>query len=274
MWQRSICVIACLLAPLVLAGAARAQIDEPDRNEARPGKELAALDLVELGRMSVEGQRLDPMDELSLRLVSWALDVDRSARDEDEWKPRCWFGKPVGSHIEYLYCATNGQLNEITTESRGVFGEFAGMGGGVGVGKGNAPIPDLTNARVVRSRFPVNRGELDRILENFGSKEMNKEAVVKVLQGEREPENLPLEHELDSFSKALSRVREIRADLAERLKKADEEERERLVAEADARMAEAIESEDLTVKRYNRISEQVGAYVSLKAAVRERLARN
>lgn len=272
MSKRSISVATCLLVALALSSVSRAQIDDPGTADVRPGTDQAALDLVELGRMSVQGQRLEPMDELSLRLVSWALDVSRSERQEDAWKPRCWFDKPVGSHIQYLYCATNGELNEITGQSKGLFAQFAGMGGGTG--KGNAPIPEVTNAKVVRSRFPINRGELDTILENFGSAEMNKEAVVKVLEGDRAPENLPLQHELDSFAKALAEIREIRANLVERVEGADETERERLVAEADERMAAAIESEGLTVRRYNRISDQVGEYVTLKAAVRERLARN
>lgn len=272
MWRRSISIITSLVITLALASATQAQIDDPSEAELRPGTDQAALDLVELGRMSVKGHRLEPMDELSLRLVSWALEVNRSERQEDAWKPRCWFDKPVGSHIQYLYCATNGELNEITAQSKGIFAEFAGLGGGTG--KGNEPIPQMTNVKVVRSRFPVNRGELNRILENFGSPDMNREAVVKVLEGERTPENLPLQHELDSFSKALSEIRTIRAAFAERIEQADEAERQRLVAGMDERMAAAIEAEGLTVRRYNQISDQVGEYVTLKAAVRERLAKN
>lgn len=58
MWQRSVLVVTGLLITLAFPGTSQAQLGDRVSDETGPGKDQETVDLVELGEMHVEGQRL------------------------------------------------------------------------------------------------------------------------------------------------------------------------------------------------------------------------
>lgn len=212
---------------------------------------------IELPDMEVR----DKKQELALRFIKAGLEADRSTKYEDRNKPYCWFDKATGSHMTYLYCSLNKDLDHASRWAQGL----------LGYGPGDSPA---FRTKVYRSVFPVNRGEVDRMLDRLGPSKVNNELVTQALQGAPLPEaDLPDDSELERFAAALARVREIRSDLERALQEADKDRRRETVARGDRLMAEAIRDAGLTVVRYNEISDLVERLDTLREQVRERLAR-
>lgn len=210
---------------------------------------------VDLGDIEVKGMS----QELGMRAIKMALDTPRSSRIEDQHKLVCWFDKRTGSHMTQLYCATNQVLEEA--------GDFASAALG-----GPSTAASSSALKKIRS-WNVDRVEFEAALEALGPADLNREIVARAMQGEPLPDNVPTAGELDQFTSAMARVRSVAADYDPRIADASGEKRERLLAESDALMAEAIGQSGLTIERYNEISELVSRYNVLRDHVKERLAQ-
>lgn len=227
---RPLIIAASLLAPL----AAFAQI----------GPSGPAEETVELPDLEVMGTK----QELALRFVKAGLEADRSTRHEDRNKPYCWFDKPTGSHLNYLYCGLNRSLNASGRHWRDIFVTNVAAAG-----------TSRDRRQIMRSNFPVNRAQMNQLMDRLGPSALNEEILDRGLRGEEPPDNVPSEGEIERFARALSLIREIR------------EGNDRDPAKAESRMVSAIREVDLTVERYNEISDLVEHYESLRDMVKERL---
>lgn len=217
-----------------------------------------AVGVLELPDMEVRDER----QEFMLRLIKSGLDANRSSKFEDRDQPYCWFDKPTGSHLTYLYCSLNKYLDQASRSAQAV------------VGYGSEDNPTF-NSKIFRSARPVNRVELRERLARLGSGEVNDEILDQALQGAPLPEaELPDDAELERFSAALVQVRDIRADVAGELEDSPPGEREAVVARGDEAMARAIEEAGLSVNRYNEISGLVERFDSLRKQVRSHIAGN
>lgn len=203
----------------------------------------AAEEPVELDKITVEGIQ----QGLVMRAIQVALNTPRSSKREDLDKMVCWFDQRTGSHQTYLYCSTNRALEKTSSY-------LQGAGSPVGIDE------------IVMYR--VNRGELEKNLAALGPVEVNQEIVQRTMAGEKLPDNLPDQAELDSFVEAFAQVRAVSESYDPRINAASGEKRDALIRESDARMIAAIRDAGLTVERYNEISELVSRYANLKEYVR------
>lgn len=211
---------------------------------AQIGPSGSAEETVELPDLQVLGKK----QELALRFVKAGLEADRSLRQEDSDKPYCWFDKPTGSHLNYLYCGLNRSLNDSGRHWRDMFVTGAAAAGTL-----------RGRRQIMRSNFPVNRARMQKIMDRLGPSALNEEILERGLRGEDPPGNVPTEREVDRFARALAEVKEIRASHG-----GDG-------ADAESRMVAAIRNAELTVERYNQISDLVERYESLQEMVKERL---
>lgn len=222
------------------------------------GSSDSSMGVLELQDMEVRDER----QEFMLRLIKSGLDEDRSSKFEDRDKPYCWFEKPTGSHLTYLYCSLNKYLDQSSRSAQAV------------VGYGSEDNPTF-NSKIFRSARPVNRVELREKLARLGSGEVNDEILDQAIQGAPLPEaEVPDDAELERFSTALGQVRDIRTNVAGELEDTSPGEREAVVARGDEAMVRAIEEAGLTVNRYNEISGLVERFDSLRKRVRSRIASN
>lgn len=225
---------------LIVAASLLVPVSAP----AQVGPSGPAEETVELPDLQVIGKK----QELALRFVKAGLEADRSLRHEDSDKPYCWFDQATGSHMTYLYCGLNRSLNDSGRHWRDMFVT------------GVAASGTLRGRRqIMRSNFPVNRAQMQKIMDRLGPSALNEEILERGLRGEDPPDDVPSEREVDRFARALAEVRKIR------------EGHDGDAAEAESRMVAAIRNAELTVERYNRISDLVERYESLQEMVKERL---
>lgn len=195
---------------------------------------------IELPDLQVMGKK----QELALRFVKAGLEADRSLRHENGDKPYCWFDKPTGSHLNYLYCGLNRSLNASGRHWRDMWVTGVDAAGTL-----------RDRRQIMRSNFPVNRAQMNEIVDRLGPSALNEEILSRGLRGEEPPDNVPSEQEMERFARALAEIRQLRAN-----SESDENE-----------MVAAIRDVDLTVERYNQISDLVERYESLREMVKERL---
>lgn len=226
--------------PLIIAASLLA----PLAAFAQSGPSGPAEETVELPDLEVMGTK----QELALRFVKAGLEADRSTRHEDRNEPYCWFDKPTGTHQTYLYCGLNRSLNASERYWQSIFRTGVTAAG------------TLSDRRqIMRSKFPVNRAQMNQLMDRLGPSALNQEILDRGLRGEEPPDNVPSEGEIERFARALSEVREIR------------EGNDGDPDNAESRMISAIRDVDLTVERYNEISDLVERYESLRDLVKERL---
>lgn len=214
-----------------------------------------AVGTMELPDMEVR----DRKRELALRLIKSGLDAPRSTKHEHRDRMYCWFDKATGSRLTYLYCASNRALNAESRLWQGLFTD------------GSVAAGTLRDRRhIYRSRFPVNRGEVNEALARLGPSDVNEEIVNQAMHGAPLPENLPDTAEFDGFVAALAQVRRIRAETGAALAGKSPDERRAIVERGDRSMAAAIREAGLSVRRYNQISDLVERFESLRDRVRTR----
>jgi hypothetical protein len=157
-----------------------------------------------------------------------AMDQPYSNRREDADKWRCWFEKPVGSRLNHLNCARNGDLRSQNAVVAGGIPDIARV----------IPMEIGGDGRVLVSKRPMNEGNLRRIMENVLGPANNDEAFTAIARsGQQPPRDLPGANELDQFATAWREV--------DRLASAGADE---------DRQIQAIEQTGLSLKRFNRIA--------------------
>ena len=206
-------------------------------------------DSLELDKFTVTAERFTFEQETALRMVRQALKQSKSYKREDWDTLVCWYRKPVGKHRTYLECARNGDL----VAMRPNLLDASDIRSGRYLGGSGAPGGDY--GTLMRSNRPVNKKEFEAMLDDLpGSDDFDQEFVARSLAGQRPPRDIPSEAELDAFAEAYQAIGEL----------------EQTGGDEDA-MIRAIESQDLTIGRYNRLVELVETYQSIENEVAYRL---
>jgi len=227
------------IAARSVAAVESAPVPEPDEDGIVPLESEIPL---ELERMSVTTERMPVEQEAGFRLVRQALERPRSSSREDIDELICWFEIPIGTRMKYLYCARNGDL--WAREPDPFFNNAPGL---------KRQVPGY--GKLMRSSHPVSENKMSKILASLrGSADLDNEFVALTLTGQNPPQDIPNEEEMDRFARAYYAV-EILTESG-----ADDDELEA-----------AIESEGLSLKRYNRLIDLVEVFQSLENQAAERV---
>ena len=195
-------------------------------------------DVLELDRISVQGQMLTLQKETRLRIVRQALNEPRSDKKEDRDKMLCWLETPVGTHFKHVTCARNGDLEALRNG-----GKDGQLGGAAGYGRN----------KFWRSIQADNEATLRSIMDDLPKNNyFDQEFSIIASNGGEPPRDVPEEQELHRFARAWMQVQELVTE-----------------GKPEAEVIAAIEAEELSLKRYNRIVALTSSYQSIKAKVTE-----
>lgn len=264
--MRKLSTLILLLVPILLASSVVAQVDE------KLAKKRQLLDTIELGTITVLGERLDERQALALRVVKMGLENRRRSSAEHANDIVCWFHAPIGTVLPHLYCGANWALD---ASRRAGIAKMSESFGGLRVGMAPEAVskaPRMEDYLYISSQ-PVNPGFVEDLMASLGPATLNREIITKYVQGGEMPEDVPSEKELNQFLMAYADVRSIRADYEPHLRELSREEREAVQLEADEQMVQAIEEAGLSVESYNAISEMSEEYESLRQYLAARITR-
>ncbi len=242
-------VLMALLLVILCSSVAANNSNEEQLGQLSGAKSADQLeskksDPFELDPIEVTRGNLSFEEELTLRIVRQGFNEIASNKRKDIDKIVCWMSKPVGSRLSELSCARNGDVWASRPDNmRGVGSANSAQYSAVGYGK------------FMIASHPIARGKLKRILNALsGSDAFDKEFIGLAVKGVKPPRDIPNEEEIERFTKAYVEVN--------RLSKQGKSEDAQVVA---------ITTENLTLKRYNRIAELIETYASLKEDVASRV---
>lgn len=244
---------AIILISLDLAVGADSPMQDEDTNESDwPSEEelkrAEQQDLevdgepIELDKITVYGKQFTFEQEVGLRLIRQALKTHRSYLRKDRYVWVCKFRRPAGTHMKHIECARNGDFMALSFDP--TYPTF------------EKDMPkDQRFGKIWTSQRPVNERKFEEMLSQLaGPADFDQEFVAMALSGKRPPRNVPSEDELDRFSQAYEAVESL-SDLGT----------------TEDELISIIESQELTLSRYNEIVELVETYQSIENAVAQRL---
>lgn len=213
-------------------------IEKPPEVEL-DGDTIAADDSVlDLGTLEVVGERFTLKTETRLRIIRKAFNEPRSSLEADKDKLLCWLETPVGTHFRHVTCGRNGDLDALR-----LGGKSGQLGGSAGYGR----------HKIWRSLKADNSATLRNALDRLpDSSYFDADFTAIATAGEQPPRDIPDMEELTRFAVAWMNVQ----DLMNAGKPEDQ-------------AIAAIEAEDLSLKRYNRLAELTASYPSIKNTVTE-----
>jgi hypothetical protein len=230
-WLRAASLLAVILSSSVFA-------DEPPLSQQEMSE--AEVGALELDKIEVTGS-LTVQQEAALRIVRQALDQPRSLKRKDFDKWRCWFDQPLGTRLNYLHCARNGDLWALQPR---------GEGGSISASDLN-PVRYGDYGQVLVSTRPMTEAKVRRMTESLvGTGENDLRFIQMVLGGEKPPRDVPSDAELERFASAWSRLEALSEQGA-----------------SEDRQISAIEQAGLTLDRYNRIATLVEDHTSIRDEV-------
>jgi hypothetical protein len=239
MFKTGFVLMVGLLASPGFAQEEESPLTEEEMAQARKG--TLELDTIEVNATITVQQ------EAALRIVRQAMSEPRSLKRKDFDRWRCWLDRPVGTHLNYLHCARNGDLWALKPKGNGAFLN----------GQDLIPIKYGDYGEVLVSDRPVNRAKLEKILAGLSGDGANDFMFVNmVLNGEKPPRDVPSDGELDQFARAWARVKAL-----------EQEGRD------EGAQVQAIERTGLSLDRYNRIAELVEDHAYIHDQVAARLQK-
>lgn len=213
-------------------------IEKPPEVELEEGAIAADDGVLDLGTLEVVGERFTLKTETRLRTIRKAFNEPRSSLEADKDKLLCWLETPVGTHFRHVTCARNGDLDALR-----LGGKSGQLGGSAGYGR----------HKIWRSLKADNAATLRNALDRLpDSSYFDADFTAIAMTGEQPPRDIPEMEELTRFATAWMTVQEF-------MKTGKPEE----LAIA------AIEAEDLSLRRYNRLVELTATYPSIKNKVTE-----
>lgn len=213
-------------------------IEKPTEAEGVDEASVNEEDVLELDRMSVQGERLTLRKESRLRIVRQGLNEERSYKKEDRDKMLCWLETPVGTHFKHITCARNGDLEALRHG-----GKDGQIGGAAGYGR----------HKFWRSIRADNEATIRNILNDLPRNSyFDEEFALIATNGGEPPRDVPEEDELQRFAKAWIKVQKMTGE-----------------SRPEEEVVEAIESGGLSLARYNRIVALAESYTSIKAKLTE-----
>ncbi len=213
-------------------------IEKPTEAEGVDEASVNGEDVLELDPMSVSGERLTLQKESRLRIVRQGLNEKRSYKKEDRDKMLCWLETPVGTHFKHVTCARNGDLEALRHG-----GKDGQIGGAAGYGR----------HKFWRSIQADNEATIRNIMRDLPKNEyFDEEFAVIATNGGEPPRDVPEEEELHRFAKAWIKVQKMTGE-----------------SRPEEEVVDAIQSENLSLARYNRIVALAESYASIKAKLTE-----
>ena len=195
-------------------------------------------DVLELDRLTVTGERLSLKRETRLRVVRHAMNEPRSSKEEDKDKLLCWLEAPVGTRFKHVTCARNGDLDALR-----LGGKDGQLGGSAGYGR----------HKIWRSLQADNEATIRNILADLPDNSyFDQDFALIASSGGQPPRDVPEVEELNQFAKAWIKVETLTSQ-----------------AKPEADVIDAITSEGLTLKRYNRLVELTQSYQTIRVKVTE-----
>jgi len=218
-------------------------IEKPPEADMAGQSTVADDDVMELDKMTVTGERLSLRQETRLRIIRHAMNEPRSSKKEDWDKLLCWLETPVGTHFRHVTCARNGDL-----EALRLGGKDGGMGGSAGYGR----------HKFWRSLTADNEAGIRGIMADLpDSGYFDEEFYTMASSGGKPPQDVPEVEELERFAKAWIEVEKLAA-----------------AAAPEEQVVAAIEAQEITLKRYNRLVALTQSYASIRAKVTELVIEN
>ncbi len=237
METKSLVALALVLSGIIITTQTSNADEAKQLNDSASAKHFESESAFELEPIEVTRGNISFEEELTLRIVRQAFKEVPSNKREDIDKLLCWLEKPVGSRISRLGCARNGDVWALRPDNT-LDGSMLLSSRYKGAGYGEF---------MIASR-PMTRGRLKKILAALpGTDSFDKEFIAMAINGDKPPRNAPTEQEIDQFAKAWLQIK--------RLNKRGKSE--------DIQIA-AINTEGLTLKRYNQIAELTETYKSIK----------
>lgn len=223
---------------LLLLSFSSFAIEKPEEAEGVDQATVNEDEMLELDRMSVQGERLTLKKESRLRIVRQGLNEKRSFKKEDRDKMLCWLETPVGTHFKHITCARNGDLEALRNG-----GKDGQIGGAAGYGR----------HKFWRSIQADNAATIRSIMADLPKNEyFDEEFAIVATNGGEPPRDVPEEPELQRFAKAWINVQQMMRE-----------------SKPEADVIAAIKAEELTLARYNRIVVLADSYASIKAKLTE-----
>lgn len=197
---------------------------------------------LELDKLEVVGEGLTLKQETGMRMLRQALDRKPSRRKEDINLMVCWYERPTGTRMRYLMCGRNGDIRARTVDPA-----LSTPDGPLNY----ATVPGY--GKIMRSAQPANPNRVKRVLQNLhGSAELDREFVQMSFSGQRPPQDIPSDEELEQFVNAYQEVEALRESGAD-----------------DDTLEAVINSEGLSLRRYNRIIDLLDTFQGLKNQAQE-----
>ncbi len=205
-------------------------IDKPPEADLDEDAEDALV--LEVVTVTGQARKLSLKHETRLRIIRQAWDQPRSRLKKDRDKMVCWLATPTGTHFQHVTCARNGDLESMRTHN-----SLAGYG----------------RRHFRRSILADNSATIRATLAHLSDTGyFDKEFVAIASSGGQPPKDVPDVPELKKFAKAWLET--------ENLKK---------TGQTEAKQIEAITTQGLTLKRYNRLVELTASHQSIKNKVTE-----
>ena len=237
-YDRKLLMLKVLSFLLLFLSLSSFAIERPPEADLEVETAINEADTIELDRMSVQGERLTLKKETRLRIVRQGLNEKRSFKKEDRDKMLCWLETPVGTHFRHITCARNGDLEALRKG-----GKSGQIGGSAGYGR----------KYFWRSIQADNEATIDSIMADLPKNSyFDKDFAIIASKGGEPPRDVPEEEELQRFVRAWMNVQKLNS-----------------AGKSEEQAVAAIEVENLTLKRYNRIVVLVGSYESINAKVTE-----
>jgi hypothetical protein len=212
--------------------------DEPSPVLARADDGSVSLEgeiPFELDPLSVTTEPMPVGQEAAYRLMRQALERKRSNRLENIDELVCWFEKPTGTRMEYLFCGRNGDI--WTREPDPYFSRDLRL---------KRQVPGY--GKLIVSSQPMSKRKMAGILSSLhGSAELDYEWTSLALNGQNPPRDIPDAEEMDRFAQAFYAVETLSETGAD-----------------DDELEAAIEAEGLSLKRYNRLIHLLEIFQSLE----------
>jgi hypothetical protein len=221
-----------------LSGFAIEKPPEADALNEDDSSYVDESDVIELDRMTVTGEKMPLKKETRLRIVRHAMNEPRSSKPEDKDKMLCWLETPVGTRLQKVTCARNGDMDALRTG-----GKDGQIGGDAGYGRKYfwRSLHSDTEAgiRAIMASMPQDSyfdQEFARIASNGG----------------QPPRDVPDEEELHKFAKAYIQVEGLTGQ-----------------GRPEGEVVAAIKDSGFSLKRYNRMVELTGTYPIIREKVTE-----
>jgi hypothetical protein len=214
--------------------------------------------------LQVPGYQLRMDEELALRVVWLGMQEARSSRKEDRNRIVCRHRVQTGSHLGYIYCGSNAAWDAGNVA--------ASMAGGSSFTTVLAELHDrqfMAGGMYVSER-PISRVRLDALFRELRSLEHSEEILAQAIGASGRLPKLVRDGTVHLMAELYLDIDAVHYDYSKKLAQtSDEEARQRLVAEMDARLENLLDKAGMGVNEYHEVVAAIEGDRRLKAYVED-----